>query len=357
MTVCEIRAIDLGYKNGEMERTRDIFKSAVDKAPQFQGTMFRGINVDSEKLDAFLGTMKPGSVFLNGAHSSFTKSQAVADQLGKAVAPGKTQVVFSARSKSGADISGFGGRTKEGEVIARAGSRFKIEGVRREGGKVFVDMVETGLAPGARTAKPVSIAGDVAPAPTKWKEAATNIKSKDFRRSQGEWLTGLSDPEKVALEKWSEANAYTQIRKYQMTGVERGNVPEVTNRLTQALERAPKYQGPMYRGLTMPAEALDSYKVGRVMTMEAHSSFSTKVKIGQQFAAEGQGEVAVLFRANGKTARSIRDLSRIPKEEEVMSMAGSRYRIVDITEEVGSGKLLRGSSAPRKVIIDLEEVG
>jgi hypothetical protein len=108
----------------EMSSTVEDLDNALDMAPRFEGTIYRGMH----SLDEF--EVAVGDEIELEAHASWTKSTEVLDQFSTDMnATGKTAVRFIAKTKIGRDISGVSHLKHEKEVMLLKGHAFRVKAV------------------------------------------------------------------------------------------------------------------------------------------------------------------------------------------------------------------------------------
>lgn len=122
----------------------------IQKAPKFQGEIYRGLNFSSqENLASFLSFVGNNKGIRLDAMSSFSSSQRTAEnfasgQTGTSNNPGNYGVVLHVKAnKSGVSIKKFSGLPAENEVLAPKGASYRAVSAgkpRLEGGKTYVDI-------------------------------------------------------------------------------------------------------------------------------------------------------------------------------------------------------------------------
>ena len=107
--------------------------------------------------------------------------------------------------------------------------------------------------------------------------------------------------------------------------------------LNAILEKAPTYNGPVYRGLGLKTDSADWAALktqlesgNKMLSFTNTQSFTAKHDIVEQFM--GQSKVRVEFQIKKAPRRSalVRDFSAHKFEEEVIVGPGSKYRIIEI---------------------------
>lgn len=122
----------------------------IQKAPKFQGEIYRGLNFSSqENLESFLNFVGNNKGIKLDAMSSFSSSKNTAQnfasgQTGTSNNPGNYGVVLHVKAnKSGVSIKKFSSLPEENEVLAPKGASYRAVSAgkpRQEGGKTYVDI-------------------------------------------------------------------------------------------------------------------------------------------------------------------------------------------------------------------------
>ena len=104
------------------------------------------------------------------------------------------------------------------------------------------------------------------------------------------------------------------------------------NRLNEALEKIPNYEGIVYRGDSFDSNNkwfsfLNSIKNKEVFTYKGFMSTSEEKDVTQGFDTIFKG--AVIFRINSKTGKSIKDFSDNYNEFEVLFKPNTSFKIDD----------------------------
>jgi hypothetical protein len=124
---------------------------------------------------------------------------------------------------------------------------------------------------------------------------------------------------------------------------------------TKLIDEHPKnYSGTMSRGMSVPGDQIEKWKVGGVISMQVPSSWSTDEKVAMMFAQaanEVDRDGIVVFRAEAKTGVSIMHSVSDRWMREVVNRSNTRYKIV--------AKRKVKEDAPYRVgeyILDLKEL-
>lgn len=103
--------------------------AALEKMPQYNGTVFSGISFDTMKLDQYIKEMKAclssGTPYVNKAFMSSTTTIDRTEIFGD-------NLMLVIKSKHGADVKAISHYASEDEIVFRAGSRFKVLNVYQE---------------------------------------------------------------------------------------------------------------------------------------------------------------------------------------------------------------------------------
>lgn len=174
-------------------------------------------------------------------------------------------------------------------------------------------------------------------------------------KSQSAWERDLLDEQSQAILDYTLGHS-DDIRLAQKSGVASSEVAKQLKNLDDAYATAPKYNGNLYRGLTLNDDVLAaSFNPGNTFESQAWMSTSSKRNIAKTFMAEGGGQTPVLleFKAVKNTGMSIRNLSDLANEFEVLVPQKSKFEIV-------SRKLIPAGTGPSAIgehwVITLKQV-
>ncbi|GAB4621091.1 hypothetical protein MOKP122_39850 [Mycobacterium avium subsp. hominissuis] len=106
--------------------------------------------------------------------------------------------------------------------------------------------------------------------------------------------------------------------------------------LQKALEKLPVYEGAVVRGTNLPADVLEQYRPGEVITEAAFTSTSTDHTVAQSSAFAGNTE----FRIWSTTGRDVSSVSMYPDEKEILFPAGSKFYVVSKTVDPQTGRTI-----------------
>ena len=161
--------------------------------------------------------------------------------------------------------------------------------------------------------------------------------SSQTRGADGKWgseggTKELTETDVQSIEYYTK-NGYKQINGQLISG--QNNKPETTraiNRLNEALEKIPNYEGTVYRGDSFDSDNkwfsfLNSIKNKEVFTYKGFMSTSEEKDVTQGFDTIFKG--AAIFRINSKTGKSIKDFSDNYNELEVLFKPNTSFRIDD----------------------------
>jgi hypothetical protein len=150
----------------------------------------------------------------------------------------------------------------------------------------------------------------------------------------------------TAIYKWTRDA--TDIRVDQKAGEEN----EDANRISNYVRNSTPYEGEVYRGIHFATkeEALNwtkGDKDGVLDNQGAHASWSSSLKTAKNFSDDffiEEKRYPVVIKTINKSGVSIRNLSRIKEEDEVMVLKDTRHRVKSVKEENG------------RIIVEAEEV-
>jgi hypothetical protein len=150
----------------------------------------------------------------------------------------------------------------------------------------------------------------------------------------------------TAIYKWTRDSS--DIRVDQKAGEEN----EDANRISNYVRNSTPYEGEVYRGIHFATkeEALNwtkGDKDGVLDNQGAHASWSSSLKTAKNFSDDffiEEKRYPVVIKTINKSGVSIRNLSRIKEEDEVMVLKDTRHRVKSVKEENG------------RIIVEAEEV-
>jgi hypothetical protein len=108
--------------------------------------------------------------------------------------------------------------------------------------------------------------------------------------------------------------------------------------LNAALETLPPYEGPVIRGSNIPAEMLEQYKPGEVITELGFLSTTTDHAVARSPAFAGNVEFQIVSRSG----RDVSLASMFPGEQEILFPSGTKFYVVDKVIDPVTGKTFIG---------------
>lgn len=133
-------------------------------------------------------------------------------------------------------------------------------------------------------------------------------------------------------------------------------VKQLTEEFNSTLDKAPKYNGIIYRGVSHVVPGTEAWAVLNSIgseinfTASAHCSLSSK-KSTEEFSG---GEV--LFRMAVKSAADISEIHGYESEYEVVARANTHYKVVGFAHNVLMGNKGAFGNKKVKLVVDLEEI-
>jgi hypothetical protein len=136
-----------------------------------------------------------------------------------------------------------------------------------------------------------------------------------------------------AIISWSDG-VYKQIRKAQQENNVTNPFYQKAKYLEEYIELAPKWKGkPIYRGMHLTQEQIDSFNVGEYKDMNGLSSWTSEELIANDFAEHNKkiGEQEVIFISKNGTNKgaSITQLAHWEEEGEVLVSSEATYRVTN----------------------------
>lgn len=338
--------------------------SAMDKAPLYHGTVYRGIRVTPSD-PKFVEYTRVGAELKLNQTSSWSKNRDVA--VGFSTRDG---IVFKVNTSRGVDITTMSTFQREKEVLSYRNARYRVTSARRaeletgvyrtlveleeidvEGLREAIDIkadvlryIDTGKAPSwmnkaieteIRTGKKpkelvqfMSLASKIGHGGCPAARGATRAASPSRGGRYGdakEWKKSLTYEQREAFKSWAASDDFRKIRKYQMTGT--GGGKKMSDALESACATAPLYKGVVYRGLAIRPGSADWKRLtreGGTLKMKAMASWSKDEDIAQGFT----GDEGLVLKVRTSKGIDIQKLSPYGSEEkEVVSMRNSSYRV------------------------------
>lgn len=203
-------------------------------------------------------------------------------------------------------------------------------------------MIEIGLNPATGAMMPYFKFDDSQPRDENGRWTATGDSSFEPHagraKTTDEWTKRLSSKEVSAIDDWSYGRdqAFRKLDAGVVTEFDDQTEKEIAASLQNfrnALNKAPLYEGVVYRGLALENRAaLDKFTVGAKVTHNAISSWSRESTTAEGFMTGSRHGV----RLEVKTTRGvdISSMSRSPKEQEVVLGKG-KMRVVKVETLTG----------------------
>lgn len=158
-------------------------------------------------------------------------------------------------------------------------------------------------------------------------------RPKYSKEAMKEWERSATPEELRAFDDWKVSD-YESIRR----SIASGKPNKKAKTFMRLIERAPAYEGVVYRGMSFRGSELEAFvaKCRRDGRLVAKSPMSaTKIAgIGEEFASHIIGNKGVLLRIKAKSGADLSGLSRrrgmFEDEKEVILMHGTSYRVSKI---------------------------
>jgi hypothetical protein len=106
--------------------------------------------------------------------------------------------------------------------------------------------------------------------------------------------------------------------------------------LHKALEKLPVYEGAVVRGTNLPADVLEQYRPGEIITEPALTSTSRDHTVAQSPTFAGNTE----FRIWSTTGRDVSAVSTFPDEQEILFPAGSKFYVISKIVDPQTGRTI-----------------
>ncbi len=135
---CQAQHLDcdfemLGFQISDIER-------ALRRAPQFEGTSFRGLNFKTKEARAkFVAEVRKSNGLVDQAFTSTSRTKSVAVEFTEGDSPG---VLFEIKGKSGVDVKSVSVKPNEDEILFQAGVRFKLKEIKDGPDQLIIMVME-----------------------------------------------------------------------------------------------------------------------------------------------------------------------------------------------------------------------
>jgi hypothetical protein len=367
----DVSYIRESQKAGKYSLVADRITDYVKSSTPFKGEIYRGISLESteEALEWAKGD-KDGILDNQNAHASWTSNWDKAREFAVDNAFDETSqpIIIKTINKSGASIKNLSTFDTEDEVVVIKDTRHRVKKVVYEDGVLIVETEE--VSPNKEKKMP-----EPSPEITKTqKESEEKAVKQPEEKPKNLNLVGKGDHESmpstpdeyrealekagVNISKKEAAATTTAIYKWTRDATDirvdqkAGEENEDANRISNYVRNSTPYEGEVYRGIHFATkeEALNwtkGDKDGVLDNQGAHASWSSSLKTAKNFSDDffiEEKRYPVVIKTINKSGVSIRNLSRIKEEDEVMVLKDTRHRVKSVKEENG------------RIIVEAEEV-
>lgn len=359
-------------KAGKYSLIADRINDYVKSSTPYDGEIYRGISFGS--TDEALSWAKgdsDGILDNQNAHASWTSNWDKARKFAgdNSVNDFTSQpVIIKTNNKSGASIKNLSNIGTEDEVVVVKDTRHRVKNVVYEDGVLIVETEEVSPDKEKKTPEPSPEITKTQKEPEEKAVKQPENKPKNLNlvgngdhesmpSSHEEYYealkkAGVNISEKeaaattTAIYKWTRSS--NDIRDDQKAGEEN----EDANRISNYVRNSTPYKGEVYRGIHFETkeEALNwtkGDKDGVLDNQGAHASWSSSLKTAEEFSDDffiEEKRYPVVIKSINKSGASIKNLSNIKEEDEVMVLKDTRHRVKSVREENG------------RIIVEAEEV-
>ena len=161
--------------------------------------------------------------------------------------------------------------------------------------------------------------------------------------------TGMSKRE--ATEYVHEVSAFSGADYENFTAGYRKAEEEIIN---NGLLKSQPFNGTMYRGIALDDvdyyAFIENVEVGSTMRMKSISSWSSNIDVAVGYSAQQDiGDRRVIFvNKKNKTASSIKHISSVPSEDEVLAPSTAKWKVTEIKSS--------SDSLGRYTLVEVEEI-
>ena len=172
------------------------------------------------------------------------------------------------------------------------------------------------------------------------KTDAVKKRAADKGMTPQKWRRSITSEERRSINHFSAGDGkidWFDIRAAQQAGTTTGDVATQVKHLTTAFNRAPKYEGRVFRGIYNLEQAeVDQLRRAKTITWDAMSSSSKSEFRAKTFLGSADNRHSVLFDIKSKTGVDIQGVVReaYRTEREVVLRKGTKYRITSVKEQV-----------------------
>ncbi len=170
--------------------------------------------------------------------------------------------------------------------------------------------------------------GIIAPRSDRFVTVTTKSIETTYGKARSKWVTSLNQAEKDGIQYWSgDVYAVQAVRDTHAGKVVADKIKNKAKAFDAAMGRAPKYEGMVYRGQSLPG--VKKLKVGDTHDFKYAISTSKKFDVAEEFAGYSVDD-AVVFEIRTKSGVDIADLvvEDYQNQAEVYLRGKKQYRVV-----------------------------
>ena len=173
-------------------------------------------------------------------------------------------------------------------------------------------------------------------------------KIKQLDRQESEYNRIIQIEKYTGLSRNQATLTYEAIKHYTRKGyraIRSGNLPKEERLLETFIEKHPKYDGKIWRGIAVEDKGIveDLYTKknnGEPIDMKGISSWSSEESVAKRFATVNRkGKYKIIFETENENGVGIGHLSAWKIEKEVIHSGKSQFRVISIKEEKGIYKV------------------
>lgn len=173
-------------------------------------------------------------------------------------------------------------------------------------------------------------------------------KISQLERQESETRRIWQIQENTGLSYEAAEQTYNAIKHYTKAGfraIRDGRAPREEKLIEDFIERHPKYDGKIWRGIAVDDENIiknlySSYESGDTINMKGISSWSSAESIAHDFTKNRQGKFKIVFELENQSGVGIDHLSEWQGEEEVIQSGKIQYKVIDIISQNGKYKII-----------------
>jgi len=338
----------------KVENQTEILSKAIDDAPKYKGTTYRGFALHTGAHGAELKDLTKqleSGVFIDKGFLSASIEKDIAEGfIADATGSNYKRFILQMDGGEGMALEGITRNKREFEVLYQKNSKWKVAGMETVVDNVgqATTIVKLKAIPNEIKVPKPAPKPKAKPAPKHKPETHTDY-NEAVKAARKHMLQ--SDEYTEALQEYT-ANQYSPINTLQRTGtidyisdlekrkIVINNSKKLAEIMSEALSTSPKFEGLTYRGIgfgadkesvTLYNDLIKQAKSG-IFLDKGYFSTSAEQSVALAFMESGGGEFGIIYKIKGKSGVPIEGLAHIKNEKEVLFNKNSKFRVTNITK-------------------------